>query len=129
MPAPDAAPATLTAADCPDVLTDEGRALWGILVSQRPTDKMLGGFVAMYVEATLAWQRATVEVQKRPDFGMIGKKPVANPHLKLRREAEATMFRVAQLLGWQAPVQYGGLVPMEAPKSRLELFLQARGGA
>lgn len=120
----------LTDADCPDVLTPEGRALWGVLVTQRPTDKMLGAFVAMYVEATLAWKRATAEVQKRPDFGMIGKKPVPNPHLKLRREAEATMFRVAQLLGWQAPVTAAGaLVGVEPQRSRLDLFLSSRGSA
>jgi hypothetical protein len=106
----------------------EGQALWAILVTQRPADRLLGAFVAIYVEAMLAWQRATGEVQKRPDFGRIAGKPAPNPHLKLRREAEATMFRVAQLLGWGAVTQQAA-APFEVPKSRLELFLSSRGGA
>jgi phage terminase small subunit len=125
---PDGPAEHLTAADCPAVLTPEGRALWGVLVAQRPTDRLLGSFVAMYVEAVMAWQRATLKVQTVGDYGKVGAKAVPNPYLKLRREAEATMFRVATLLGWQAPVQNGALTPMEPPKSRLEMFLAARGG-
>jgi hypothetical protein len=119
----------LTEADCPDVLNDEGRALWRILVAQRPTEKVLAPFVSMYVEAMLAWQRATKEVHAKGDYGKLGAKPMQNPYLRLRREAEATLFRVAQLLGWQAPVPIVNVTPVEAPKSRLELFLSARSRA
>jgi hypothetical protein len=123
-------PETLTAADCPEGLTAEGRALWGALVTQRPTDKLFAGFVAIYVEAVLQWQRATLQVQSGGDYGKLAGKPGANPYLKIRREAQATMFQAASFLGWQAPVQNGALTPIaEPPKSRLELFLQARGGA
>lgn len=116
----------LTEADCPDVLNDEGKALWRILVAQRPTEKVLAPFVSMYIEAMLAWQRATKEVHAKGDYGKLGTKPMQNPYLKLRREAEFTLFRVAQLLGWQAPVPTITMTPTEVPKSRLELFLSAR---
>lgn len=107
------------------MLTEEGRALWTLLVTQRPTDKLFGAFVAIYVEALLAWKRATVEITAKGDFGKVGQKPAPNPFLKLRRDAEATMFRVAEFIGWQAQP----LLPAaEAPKSRLELFLAARSG-
>jgi len=119
----------LTAADCPAVLDADGRALWGAVTGSRPTDRMLGPFVAMFVEASLAWRRATAEVQKRQDLVKVGNKPVPNPYLKMRREAEATMFRVAGLLGWQPSPVYAADVGREVPKSRLELFLSARGGA
>ena len=122
-----AGPDVLTAADCPAVLDDNGRALWGAVVASKPTGKMHGPFVAMFVEASLAWQRATVEVGRRKDLVKVGNKPVPNPYLKMRREAEATMFRVAAMLGWQAQPTYGGAMTAEVPKSRLELFLQARG--
>lgn len=128
--APAPAPATaLTPDDCPDVLTDAGRALWRLLVTQRPTEKVLAPFVSMYVEAMLAWQRATLEVHSKGDYGKLGTKPMKNPYLSLRREAESTLFRVAQLLGWQASVPSAPLTPVEMPKSRLELFLSARSRA
>jgi hypothetical protein len=109
----------LTAEDCPAVLTEDGRALWGILVAQRPTEPLHGPFVTAYVEALLAWQRATVEVQKQGDVGEDG----ANPYLKLRRDAERTMLDMAKFLGWQTPVMTDVVEP---PKSRLDLFLAKR---
>ena len=128
--APAPAPASaLTEADCPDVLNDEGKALWRLLVAQRPTEKVLAPFVSMYIEAMLAWQRATKEVHAKGDYGKLGTKPVPNPYLRLRREAEATLFRVAQLLGWQAPLITLPSAPVEAPKSRLDLFLAQRSRA
>lgn len=123
-PVPDTC---LTADDCPPVLTEQGKTLWRILVTQRPTEKILGPFVAMYIEAWLAWQRATEQIQQRGDFGKINDKPTANPFLRLRREHEATCIKLAQMLGWQAPGQLMQLgLPAEPPQSRLELFLSAR---
>lgn len=128
LPAPPPLTA-LTEADCPDVLNEEGRALWRLLVVQRPTEKVLAPHVAMYIEAYLAWQRATREVHAKGDYGKLGTKPVPNPYLRLRREAEATITRITQILGWQAPVPVPAAAPVEAPKSRLELFLSARSRA
>lgn len=129
-PLPAPAPVSaLTEADCPDVLNEEGRALWRLLVVQRPTEKVLAPHVAMYIEAYLAWQRATREVHAKGDYGKIGTKAVPNPYLRLRREAEATITRITQILGWQAPVPTLPAAPLDAPKSRLELFLNARSRA
>lgn len=124
---PDAVSAALVEADCPDVLSGDGQALWKLLIRQRPTEKVLGPFVAMYVEAMLAWKEATREIQAKGYYGKLGNKVMANPYLRARREAEATMFRVAQLLGWQAPAAPTNGTHAEPPKSRLELFLASRG--
>jgi hypothetical protein len=78
----------------------------------------------------LAWQRATREVIARGDYGRVGAKLTPNPYLRLRREAEATLFRVAQLLGWQAPLVQASPTPeVSPPRSRLELFLSSRSRA
>lgn len=117
----------LEPADCPEVLSAEGKTLWNLLIAQRPTEKVLGPFVAMYVEAMLAWRRATREITSKGDYGTLGKKLIANPYLRSRREAELTMFKVAQLLGWQGPVPAATPpAPAETPRTRLELFLEAR---
>lgn len=132
VPAPNPVPPPLTALtpeECPDVLTEEGKVMWRMLVTQRPTEKVMAPFVSIYVEAMLAWKRATLEVQARGDYGKLGTKPVPNPYLRLRREAESTLFRVAQLLGWQAPIPIAIPTPADAPKSRLDLFLAQRSRA
>lgn len=121
----------LTVADCPAVLTAEGRALWGILVVRRPTERILGLFVAAYVEAALAWERATEKI-KAGDYGTPkGElRPVVNPYLKLRREAEVSLYRAATFLGWQAAtVPAESTQQPEAPASKLGLFLASRGRA
>jgi hypothetical protein len=121
--------ALLTAEDCPAVLTKEGRALWGVLVRRRPTERILGLFVAAYVEAALAWERATEKI-KAGDYGTPkGElRPVVNPYLKLRREAETSMYRAAMFLNWQvAPVAAAdGAQQPETPASKLGLFLASR---
>ena len=125
--APVEAVSTLAASDCPDVLTPEGRAIWIGLVTQRPTDRLLVGFVTLYVEALLAWQRATAEIRRLGDYGKTNGRAGANPYLRLRTHAAADMFKAANFLGWQG--QPAAPVAVEAPRSRLDLFLQARGGA
>jgi hypothetical protein len=124
--APVAPPQTLTSEDCPSVLTPEGRALWGVLVAQRPTDRLLGAFVAMFVEAVLAWQRATAALVTGGDVD--GQRPAV--HWRLRREAEASLKMAAQMLGWEVPISsVAPAKPAEAQKSRLEMFMAAKGGA
>lgn len=123
--------ALLTMADCPPVLTEEGRALWGVLVTRRPTERILGLFVAAYVEAALAWERATEKI-KAGDYGTPkGElRPVVNPYLKLRRDAETSMYRAAMFLNWQTvPASADGAQQPETPASKLGLFLASRGRA
>jgi len=117
----------LTAADCPDVLTEEGKALWKSLVAQRLTEKILAPLVTVYVEAYLNWLMCTREIQKRGYYGTVGSKVVANPYLKHRREVEATMRTIVPQLGWDRPVPVAAPPASAAnPKSRLDLFLAAR---
>ena len=120
------AASSLTPDECPDVLNDEGKALWRQFVAQRPTPKMLAPVMLMYIEAYLSWQRATKEVHTKGDYGKLGTKPIPNPFLKLRRDAESTMLICLRTLGWQTTEPVAP-VPVQAPKSRLDLFLAARG--
>ena len=115
--------------DCPTTLTEEGKAMWRELVTEQQTERKYAHFVSVYVEAKLAWDRATLEVHARGDYGKLGTKPVPNPYLRLRREAEGTMLNIARSIGWLEPAGPAVQVQVEPPKSRLELFLAQRSRA
>jgi hypothetical protein len=115
--------------DCPDFLTAEGKQEWRTLVRVQPTDRKYAHFVCIYIEAMLAWKRATLEVQAKGDYGKLGTKAVPNPFLRLRREAEATMLTIARSIGWLDAPAPAVQAPAEPQKSRLELFLAQRSRA
>jgi phage terminase small subunit len=117
---------SLVPEECPDVLNADGRILWQQFVTQRAVSRILAPVMLMYIEAYLSWQRATREIHARGDYGKLGAKPVANPFLRLRRDAEFTMLVCLRTLGWQT-TDPPTPVPVQAPKSRLDLFIAARG--
>lgn len=114
----------LTGADAPAVLTEVGRAFWGVLVGRRPVDVMHAQILTVYVQAWEEWGQATRAIAESED--------VAGQTVQLgrRRDAEAALYRALAFLGWRQSVVAEHLAaatpPVPAP-SKLGLFLASRG--
>ena len=121
---------TLVEEDCPAVLTPEGRVFWLRLIVDRPTERVFAQVLATYVQGWETWQRAVRQIQTIGDLVKQGNRPVPNPLHTIRKDAEKTMLDSARFLGWQsgAAAADRGAAPA-APVTRLQAFLDSRGGA
>src|SRR5437879_1913700 len=132
VPKAPAAPASLgqplkflDADDCPDVLAADGKAFWLTLITTRPPEKIFGQLLATYVEAWQQWKRWTVAIHGTGDLMKLRNRPVPNPYLAVRANAEKTMLETAKLLNWTTSVARAD-IRTDAGPTKLEQFLAAK---